>query len=53
MKLSPVSFNLNKQVKNNKTQNQPKLRPMASDSISFSAKIPTNLQAELKYILVL
>ncbi len=49
MKLSPVSFNLNKQVKNNKTQNQPKLRPMASDSISFSAKIPTNLQAELKY----
>ena len=47
--LSPLSFNLNNQVRNNKIQNQPRLKPMASDSISFNAKIPTNLQAELKY----
>ena len=49
MKLSPLSFNLNNQIRNNKIQNQPRLKPMASDSISFSAKIPENIQAELKY----
>ena len=49
MKLSPISSNLNNQIRNNKIQNQPKLRPMASDSISFSAKIPENIQAELRY----
>ena len=40
MKLSPISFNLNNQVRNNKIQNQPKLKPMASDSVSFGATIP-------------
>ena len=43
MKLSPISFNLNNQVRNNKIQNQSRLKPMASDSISFSAKIPYNV----------
>ena len=49
MRLSPLSFNLNNQIRNSKIQNQPKLRPMASDSISFSAKIPANFRAESKY----
>ena len=40
MKLSPISFNLNNQIRNNKIQNQPKLKPMASDSVSFGANIP-------------
>lgn len=46
MKISPLYFNLNNQVKNNRVQ---RLAPMACDSVSFSAKIPANLNAELKY----
>ena len=41
--LSPLSFNLNNQVKNNKNQNQPRLKPMASDCVSFSANIPKSV----------
>ena len=40
MKLSPVSFNSNNQARNNKIQNQPRLKPMAFDSVSFGANIP-------------
>ncbi|MBQ9150132.1 hypothetical protein IJX73_04290 [bacterium] len=43
MKLSPISFNLNNQVRNNKIQNQPRLKPMASDCVSFGATIPRSV----------
>ena len=43
MKLSPISFSLNNQVRNNKIQNQPRLKPMASDSVSFGATIPKSV----------
>jgi len=46
MKLSPVSFNLNNQTRNNKIQNQPRLKPMAFDSVSFSANIPKSVFQE-------
>ena len=49
MKLSPVSFNLNNQIRNNKIQNQPRLKPMASDCVSFGANIPEKLKTESKY----
>ena len=43
MKLSPISFNLNNQIRNNKIQNQPRLKPMASDCVSFGANIPQSV----------
>ena len=43
MKLSPVSFSLNNQVRNNKIQNQPRLKPLAFDSVSFGATIPKSV----------
>lgn len=47
MKLSPISFNLNNQIRNNKIQNQPRLNPMTSDCVSFGANIPKSVFQEV------
>lgn len=49
MKISPLSFGINHQIKNNKTKNQTKLKPTASDSISFSAKLPQDVKSYAKH----
>ncbi|MBR5303524.1 MAG: hypothetical protein IKU37_01700 [Candidatus Gastranaerophilales bacterium] len=54
MKLSPVSFNLNKQVKNNKTQNQPSFKAVWSketieNARQVSKETEVDVLAKLKF----
>ena len=50
MNISPVRLNFNVlQQKRQNVAQKDKLPQLASDSISFSAKIPENIKAEIKY----